>query len=544
MDSIFNLEETERSSLLQRIIDSFGFNYVCLWSHFPHPSNCLIYIDGVYNDENNQASSSSGTTLAMKSFLRYQKSIFLIDSNNRGVPGYAFMHNLTYMERKGLELIRFASSSEQLQFYQDARIKTAIFMGCKNGEIEIGITHESSQINFEIELKKLFPVDFPQEIIHQQPIGRDSSSSSSLRSLSMDNSSAELYSPFLLNMIQTNSNYMPENLSLKEALIQDQQYSPNQNSPSSITMRPEADPLQHALSQIRTTQLIPSREHEDAAMTNAILAAISSSTSSSSSLSTSLSRQIQTPQMAGSAFKRYRSYLGPTRQLPIQSRENLNKRSLSFFRRLSDQVRAQENQMIQTTRPTSNQLHHMISERKRREKINESLQALRSLLPPGSKKDKAAVLSNTKKYLTSLKSQVEELSIRNKILEAELSGLKQEEEEEQVIFNQDSRSERLSVRISNVGESSRSESRVIELEVNARGGNSILEDLVVRVLEVVKRSVGNIATVISVDADTRLLETQAAFANRLVLRLRIQGSEWDESSFQEAVRRVLDDLVK
>lgn len=36
----------------------------------------------------------------------------------RGVPGFAFMHNLPYMERKGLELLRLASNPAQLQFYE------------------------------------------------------------------------------------------------------------------------------------------------------------------------------------------------------------------------------------------------------------------------------------------------------------------------------------------------------------------------------------------------------------------------------------------
>jgi hypothetical protein len=35
--------------------------------------------------------------------------------------------------------------------------------------------------------------------------------------------------------------------------------------------------------------------------------------------------------------------------------------------------------------PTSSQLNHMISERRRRERLNESFEALRGLLPPGSK---------------------------------------------------------------------------------------------------------------------------------------------------------------
>ncbi|KAJ0885928.1 hypothetical protein HanRHA438_Chr09g0373551 [Helianthus annuus] len=146
MDSIFNLEEAERSTLLRKIIQSCGFTYICLWSHFPHHSNCLIFIDGVYKEENNQANSPS-VSLAMRSFLDYKKSVFLMDNySGERVPGFAFMHNLAYTEHTGLELLEMASSSAQLQFYQEAGIKTAIFMGCKNGEIELGMSNGSSQV--------------------------------------------------------------------------------------------------------------------------------------------------------------------------------------------------------------------------------------------------------------------------------------------------------------------------------------------------------------------------------------------------------------
>lgn len=221
-------------------------------------------------------------------------------------------------------------------------------------------------------LKNLFPGDFPQELLPQPVVqARPSSSSSSLRSLSMDNSTE--HSPFVFNMLQTSS-YMPEIYPIEEASLDRQ--TPNQ-TPSSSAMRSK-DPLQHALYQIRTNKLIPYREHEESVMTQAILAAISSSSSPSGSSS----YHLQAPRVA-TAFKRYRSCLGCTKQR-VQSRQNLNRRSLSFFRNLSE-ARAQQSQMIQTTRPTSNQLHHMIAERKRREKINESLEALKSLLPPGSK---------------------------------------------------------------------------------------------------------------------------------------------------------------
>lgn len=57
------------------------------------------------------------------------------------------------------------------------------------------------------------------------------------------------------------------------------------------------------------------------------------------------------------------------------------KRAISYYRSLN--IARREHSLA--GRPSSNQLHHMMSERKRREKINESFQALRALLPPGTK---------------------------------------------------------------------------------------------------------------------------------------------------------------
>lgn len=53
------------------------------------------------------------------------------------------------------------------------------------------------------------------------------------------------------------------------------------------------------------------------------------------------------------------------------------KRMLALLRTIRPQM--------QEIRSSSTQLHHMISERKRREKLNESFEALRALLPPGIK---------------------------------------------------------------------------------------------------------------------------------------------------------------
>ncbi|KAK9073699.1 hypothetical protein SSX86_006293 [Deinandra increscens subsp. villosa] len=396
-------------------------------------------------------------------------------------------------------------------------LQTAIFMGCGNGEIELGMSNGSSQVrNFEFELKKLIPGDFPQEVLLARPLdqARASSSPSSLRSLSMENN---LDCPhFLFNTLQTSSR-MPDIYGFKEPISYQQ--ATNQ-IPSTSTMRSE-DPLQEVLLKIRTNHLIPSREDEEAVMTRAILAVISSSSSHSPPSSSS---HLRAPQASSTAFKKYQTYFGPKTQ--VQNLKNINRISLSFFRNLSEARTQQQNRSGYTNLPTSNQLHHMISERKRREKLNESFQDLRSLLPPDSKKDKASVLANIKEYIDSLNSQLDELNKRNKILEAE----------QKQILNQDS-GERVNIKIKDVEESSL-DSQVVDLEVDVRG-NSILMDLVTRVLDLMNRD--EAVSVMSIDAGTRMLETKT-ITNLVVLRLRIQGCEWNRSSFQQALIRVLDDL--
>ncbi|KAG8067439.1 hypothetical protein GUJ93_ZPchr0005g15750 [Zizania palustris] len=62
------------------------------------------------------------------------------------------------------------------------------------------------------------------------------------------------------------------------------------------------------------------------------------------------------------------------------------------------------------------QLQHVMSERKRREKLNDSFRALRAVLPPASKKDKASVLIRAKDYVNALMARITELEEKNKML--------------------------------------------------------------------------------------------------------------------------------
>lgn len=397
----------------------------------------------------------------------------------------------------------------------------------------------------ELEMRNFFPDDFSRPFLgstttgdqlSQQPSttdqNRPTSSSSSLRSLSYDSPE---YSPLLFDISAT-SYIVPE--PQREAMIQQALgsahapvFSPTAASPHQQAIR--------ALNQIRSIQL-PTIESEDAAMTEAMIAVISSTASSSSSVQPSQQNLPPNYPVRGSrasAFRRYRSSLSPRQPTSSRiQRENVLKRSVAFFRALNS-MRSQE-QML-AGRTSSTQLHHMISERRRREKLNESFQALRSLLPPGTKKDKASVLTSTREYLSSLKAQVAELSRRNHILETQLLPKKSAAVEE--TSSGVSSSERVEVQITNVGPStSASSSRIVDLQVIMRAEVSMV-DLVVRLLEFLKTDQN--VSLMSVEANARTAEP-TSISNVVLMRLRIEEGEWDESAFQEAIRRVVNDLAQ
>ncbi|KAK9275803.1 hypothetical protein L1049_023073 [Liquidambar formosana] len=488
MDTAFQIEDVAaRADYLRSIMQTFGCTYICLWSYSPHPFNFLTYKDGFYKEENNQPSSSSGSR-AQRLFDEYRRSVFTVDDD--------FIN------------VRHKDYESVTNFFSPFlfELQTVAFMGCKSGEIEIGMS-SVTQINLETEMKNWFPEYFIQqsaavsELPQPADQNRPSSSSSSLRSLSMESSE---YSPLLFNI--ANTTYMPEPLT-------------------------EA-PIEQALRPISTTA---SSSHQQASARNFIRP-------NTTTCSISHQRNYRVNQNA-SAFKNYASSLAPTNPMRANlRRQSMLKRAIGYFKSVSSLIRSSQREQIQGSRtPTGTQLHHMISERKRREKLNESFQALRSLLPPGSKKDKASVLINTREYLSSLKSQVYELGRKNQLLEAQLKPIKQTSEEASG-SSSSSTGERLNVGITQISESTSPSDvleRIVDLQVTIRSDGSML-DLMIRVLEFLKQV--NHVSLMSTDGETQLTESSSVY--RIVLRLKIEGNEWDESAFQEAVRRVVADLAK
>jgi Helix-loop-helix DNA-binding domain len=164
----------------------------------------------------------------------------------------------------------------------------------------------------------------------------------------------------------------------------------NQSLPSGPTVsEPLIVPAPHQLliqayGRNRNLQF-PAPASDEEAMARAIIAVISSSTTPSSSFSRV--GDAASSKSTG-AFKGYKSGLGP-RVEPIKlgglGSQRMVKGVLAMLRRIYWMRYQPRVEPEVATQPTGSQLHHMISERKRREKLNESFDALRKLLPPGSK---------------------------------------------------------------------------------------------------------------------------------------------------------------
>ncbi|XWS26685.1 hypothetical protein CRYUN_Cryun26dG0051500 [Craigia yunnanensis] len=517
MDAVFHLDRASRAEFLQSFMQSTGCTYICLWSYL-HQANCLIDWDGCYNEEN----TPSG---ALGLFVEYRQLIFPLENDHGLVPGFAFRKNRHYIELRELELQNRASHLIQRQFYREAGIKTAVFMGCRSGEIELG---SSNVVQLEMEMRHFFPEDFSRQLSpagdqlpQQTDPNRPSSSSSSLRSLSTDSPDSSLiFTIPSASHPQVSTETTPSSL---------QAISSSINDPHQQAMQ--------ALSQMRSNIQLPTIESENAAMISAILAVLTSPSSSSSSTSHHLQQSQNLPynyqlNPKASAFKHYSSVLGaPT--TPVRASlqaQGMLKRAILFYTKFNLVRREQ----LLRSRPTSNQLHHMMSERKRREKLNESFLALRSLLPSGIKKDKASVLTSTREYLTSLKGQIVELSRRNQLLEAQLFPSKEAASGEV----SGSSNERLDVRITPVPEST-SEQRIIDLRVSVKGERPIVE-ILIHLLQFLK--LDRNVSLMSIETNTQI--TESSSVNHINLRLKIEGNGWDESTFQEAIRRLVADLAQ
>ncbi|RDX71719.1 putative transcription factor bHLH041, partial [Mucuna pruriens] len=408
----------------------------------------LFFLDGFYDATNNQPSSSSGS-VAQRLFHQYRALTFHV--NDDCVPGVASGNHVPYVELQQLDLLRLTSTQIQTQFYQEARIEVAVFMGCKKGEIELGFS-KMFQGDIQTALKNLFGEDL---YIHYSKSTSDEIPPSSLSTGRSDQSSS-----LLLTIPGT---------------------SQSQTS------------LQAFAQVIPSYFPTPEGEHE--AIVKAFLQVISSP-----------SQQHQP------------HHVLPTYTSPIHPREGdtaleRNRPDIISTPNIASNFVSQSLRNIaQPAPPINTQQHHMISERRRRQKLNENFEALRTLLPPGTKKNKGSILITAKERVRSLMDEIERLNTRNQQLVTVLPGKEATATASTEEKSASSSNARLNVRVLHVLESTSS----VDLQVSVRGENSRV-DVLIRLLEFLER-VQNI-NLISMAANNHI--TGGIHINQLTFRLRI-----------------------
>ncbi|KAF0915979.1 hypothetical protein E2562_000612 [Oryza meyeriana var. granulata] len=173
----------------------------------------------------------------------------------------------------------------------------------------------------------------------------------------------------------------------------------------------------------------------------------------------------------GGAFRRYARHLSPRRPpKPGACGQKMFKTAMSVLAKMqiattySRQYYYQQAAAAEAAPPSGNQLQHMISERKRREKLNDSFGALKAVLPPGSKKDKTSILIRAREYVKSLESKLSELEEKNRELEARLAS-------RPAVVAKDCEDETAAPPES--GDEMKGEEDLVEIEVTSGGAGSV-----------------------------------------------------------------------
>ncbi|XP_051223284.1 putative transcription factor bHLH041 [Lolium perenne] len=237
---------------------------------------------------------------------------------------------------------------------------------------------------------------------------------------------------------------------------------------------------------------------------------------------------------SASAFRRYERHLGPRRKLTKPAcGQRMFKTAMSVVGKMHTAMRYRQQQQQeqyyyqqQQQQASGNQLQHMISERKRREKLNDSFHALRTVLPPGSKKDKTSILIIAREYVTSLKSKVCELEEKNQALQALLargptSGVGAEEDK------------KVEIQITAAGGDQSGEVCTVKIAARPARGNTT--DVVLRTLQCLKNQIGEDVSLLSMSTDQA---GDGPHGASLTLHLK-SGAKWEEEAVREAVTKAV-----
>ncbi|XP_074558212.1 putative transcription factor bHLH041 [Curcuma longa] len=488
MDSIFLLSPNARRRFLCIAGGSLGCSYICLWAplplHYLSATNSyyLASKDGWHHEDNGgRPSSSSGTSSNTKSLFEAYMGSLIDIQHSSSVPGLAYTNNLPYVELGDSELIDLASLRVQRQFYQEAGIKTAIFLRCPSGEIEIGTTISRNYANLHMNARKVFT----REFIQQSQLGEELLPMTPLIGHNRSNSSSSISSPLVLS----NRGESPEHV-------------------SSL--------LPHHI----TAKAYSNTSRDDAVIARAIFTVISSTTNTSSRLSS---------KAATKAFKPYDNTDRGSCFAPITDGQRMVKRVFSLLRNISKAEFVVQKQEVRAATSSDNNLLHTISERQRRKKLNEKFETLRMVLPQGTKKDKASVLTNARNFLNALKTQISELKERNQQLEMQLKLHEHEH---------DSNGERVEVHVAESTSESTSTSKQITLSILVRTECNMI-NLILSVLEYLNKKAD--LTMVSMEASTR--SPRPNIHMKASITVSVKDCDFNKELFKEVVVEAVNDVL-
>ncbi|KAF0926563.1 hypothetical protein E2562_026879 [Oryza meyeriana var. granulata] len=180
------------------------------------------------------------------------------------------------------------------------------------------------------------------------------------------------------------------------------------------------------------------------------------------------------------------------------------------------------------------QLQHVLSERKRREKLNDSFKALREVLPPATKKDKASILMRAKDYVNVLKARIAELEEKNRMLaESQLHAGDGEQDDDKP----DDKIDRSAV------DSTPDKCQELHLKIvlGSSSGCSAM-DAVASILQGLNEKRGDSLNTGGANRSGRL--PRAKSSQQPAVRLQLKSSSCDEEILKESVIKVVKDMMQ
>ncbi|AQK90904.1 Putative HLH DNA-binding domain superfamily protein [Zea mays] len=257
------------------------------------------------------------------------------------------------------------------------------------------------------------------------------------------------------------------------------------------------------------------------------------------------------------AFKHYARHLGPKRPpKPGACGQRMFKTAMSVLSKMHVAARYSQQQYYYQAAaaaeaaqppPSVNQLQHMFSERKRREKLNDSFHALKAALPPGAKKDKTSILIRARDYVRSLEAKVAELEEKNKSLESRLTRRTDGSSDDD--DNGSGETTKVEVEITRTANE---ELCTVKIEVRsppaAAASPCNRTDVVVRTLQCLKEQIGDGVSLVAMStsggAEPAATGVKNAFPRAvLTMQIKSPGTDWEEQPVKDAVAKVVADAL-